>query len=114
MSTQKTEHRSQCPIARSLDLFGDKWTLVIMRDVLFFKRRTYGEFSRSGEHIPTNLLADRLKRLVANGILEQVPYQDRPPRYRYEPTEKGRALKPVLQAMARFGENHLEGPRSER
>lgn len=54
MSTQKPEHRSQCPIARSLDLFGDKWTLVIVRDVLCFKRRTYGEFSCSGKQIPTN------------------------------------------------------------
>ena len=111
MSTKKLEHRSNCPIARSLDLFGDKWTLVIMRDVLFFKRRTYAEFSRSGEHIPTNLLAERLKRLVANGLLERVLYQDHPPRYRYEPTEKGQALTPVLKAMTRFGENHLEGQR---
>jgi DNA-binding HxlR family transcriptional regulator len=103
------EHRSSCPIARSLDLLGDKWTLLVMRDALIFGRRTFADFAGSGEHIPTNLLSDRLKRLVDLGLLAKVPYQSRPPRYEYVPTEKGEAIKPVLRSLRRFGEVHLGG-----
>lgn len=103
------EHRSTCPIARSLDLMGDRWTLLIMRDALFFERRTFADFSASKENIPTNLLSDRLKKLVAQGLLEKQPYQERPPRYEYVPTELGISLKPVLRAMKVFGEKHLGG-----
>ncbi|MBT5054654.1 MAG: helix-turn-helix transcriptional regulator, partial [Gammaproteobacteria bacterium] len=63
--------RSPCPIARTLDLFGDKWTLVVMRDALFFDCRTFADFANCSEKIPTNLLAERLKRLVLIGMLEK-------------------------------------------
>lgn len=101
------EYRSNCPLARSLDLLGDKWTLVIMRDVLIFKRHTFAEFEKSGEHIPTNLLSSRLKKLVEHGLLKKVLYQSGPNRYRYEATEKARDLRPVLRALLQFGEKHL-------
>ena len=112
-STAAVEHRSSCPIARSLDLLGDKWTLLVMRDALIFGRRTFADFAAGGEHIPTNLLSDRLKRLVGLGLLEKVPYQNRPPRYEYVPTAKGEALKPVLRSLRRFGEDHLGGQSSQ-
>ena len=99
--------RSNCPIAQSLDLFGDKWTLLVMRDVLVFGKKSFVDFEQGDERIPTNLLADRLKRLVEQALLEKVPYQDKPVRYHYLPTEKGRALRPVLRAMRIFGETHL-------
>ena len=108
----QTAHRSHCPIARSLDVLGDKWTLVIMRDALFFNRRTFAEFERSAEHIPTNLLADRLKKLVELGMLERVLYQEHPNRYRYEPTNKGKEVRPILRSLIQFGEAHLGGYRS--
>ena len=102
------EHRSPCPIARSLDLMGDRWTLLIMRDALFLKGRTFADFCASRERIPTNLLSDRLRKLVGLGLLEKVPYQDRPLRFEYIPTERGKALKPMLRAMKAFGEQHLD------
>lgn len=101
-------HRSHCPIARTLDLVGDKWTLLVLRDVLVFRRKSFAEFEHSAEKIPTNLLADRLKRLVEHGFLEKAAYQDKPVRYHYLPTEKGRALRPVIRAMKNFGETYLE------
>lgn len=108
----KTDHRSNCSIARSLDILGDKWTLVIMRDVLFFGRHTFAEIEHSGEKIPTNLLAARLKRLVHLGLLQRVLYQEKPKRYRYEATDKGQDLKPILLSLKHFGEQHLSGDRS--
>lgn len=105
------KHRSFCPIARSLDLIGDKWTLIIIRDVLVFKRHTFAEFEQSGEGIPTNLLSGRLKKLVEFGFLEKVLYQSHPNRYRYEATDKAKDLRPVLRALGQFGEKHLGGRR---
>ena len=101
------EHRSSCPISRSLDLIGDRWTLLIMRDALFFNCRTFGEFSASREHIPTNLLTDRLRKLVGLRLLARLQYQERPPRFEYVPTDLGIALKPMLRAMKLFGEKYL-------
>lgn len=103
------EHRSPCPIARSLDLMGDRWTLLIMRDALFLKGRTFADFCASRENIPTNLLSNRLRKLVGLGLLDKVPYQERPLRYEYIPTERGKALKPMLRAMKAFGEQQLDG-----
>lgn len=101
--------RSFCPIARSLDLLGDKWTLLILRDALFFEVKTFAGFAARPEKIPTNLLASRLKRLVDTGLLAKVPYQAHPPRYEYLPTDRSRALIPLLRAAREYGEAHLEG-----
>ena len=94
----KIAHRTGCPIATTLDLVGDKWSLVIIRDMLTGKRR-YGEFLDSPEGITTNILADRLKRLEAAGLIARTPYQRRPTRHDYALTEMGRALHPVLQEI---------------
>ena len=99
--------RSSCPIARTLDLFGDKWTLVIMRDALIFECRTYANFAKCPENIPTNLLSERLKRLVSIGMLEKIAYQTKPERFEYVPTHLGQSLRPVLNAILDFGETHL-------
>ena len=106
---QTLDYRSLCPVSRSLDLMGDKWTLVIMRDVLIFNCRTFADFSKCSERIPTNLLSDRLKKLVAVGLLKKKQYHSRPARYEYVPTSRGEDLRPVLQAMKAFGERHLKG-----
>jgi DNA-binding HxlR family transcriptional regulator len=102
------EFRSRCPIASSLDILGDKWTLVIIRD-LFRGREKFGDFIASPEKIKTNILTDRLKWLKENGIIEKKAYQTKPTRYLYMLTEKGRDLKPTLQAMALWGETYIEG-----
>jgi DNA-binding HxlR family transcriptional regulator len=103
--------RSVCPVACTLDLLGDRWTLLVVRD-LFWGKTRYNEFAASPEKIPTNLLAGRLARLEDAGIVEREPYQDHPPRHRYRLTRKGRELGPVLRAMAGWGRRHLPGTRT--
>mgnify|MGYP001812081433 CR=1 FL=1 len=100
--------RSKCPVSCTLDLLGDKWTLLLVRDLLLGKG-TYTEFQKSPEGIPTNILASRLKRLQAEGILAREPYQQNPVRYRYTLTGKGRDLAPILLAMVDWGNRHVEG-----
>ena len=98
--------RSGCPIATTLDLVGDKWTLVIVRDMLTGKRR-YSEFLDSPEGIPTNILADRLRRMESMKLLSRTAYQTNPPRYAYTLTRRGEALLPVLQSMCRWANNEF-------
>ena len=100
--------RSICPVACSLDILGDKWTLLVVRDLIMGKK-TYSEFEQSPEAIPTNILADRLKRLQAEGVVSKQKYQDKPTRFEYALTEKGKALRPVLRAMVKWGNQYIEG-----
>jgi DNA-binding HxlR family transcriptional regulator len=100
--------RSTCAVACTLDLVGDKWSLLVVRDMLHGKR-TYGELLDSPEGIPTNLLADRLKRLEDAGIIASSAYQERPVRYAYTLTEQGKALGQVLLAMIKWGRRFLPG-----
>jgi DNA-binding HxlR family transcriptional regulator len=105
--------RSPCPIASTLDLVGDKWSLLIVRDMLHGKR-TYGELLDSPERIPTNILADRLRRLEQAGIISRSAYQERPVRYAYLLTDKGRDMGEVLLALVRWGKRHIPGTRTLR
>jgi DNA-binding HxlR family transcriptional regulator len=98
--------RSPCPIGCSLDLLGDRWSLLIVRD-LFWGKSRYSEFAVSPEGIPTNLLADRLERLEQAGLIKSTPYQQNPPRHAYTLTRKGRDLGPVLAALVQWGKRHL-------
>jgi DNA-binding HxlR family transcriptional regulator len=102
--------RSTCPAACALDLAGDKWTLLVVRDLLR-GRATFGALAASDEGIPTNILADRLRRMQAAGLIRSTPYQRRPVRYAYALTEKGRGLGDVLAAMARWGKRYIAGTR---
>ena len=108
MSTAKPFARSACAIANSLDIVGDKWTLLVVRDLLFGKR-TYGELLKSPERIPTNILAERLKRLESAGIIVGTPYQQHPVRYAYTLTPKGKDLGSVLLAFVRWAKQHIPG-----
>lgn len=101
--------RSTCPIANLLDIVGDKWTLLVVRDLLLLNKRRYGEFQSSPEAIPTNILADRLKRLEAAGIVKKDYYQDNPPRAEYFLTSKGADLGPILKAMGKWGMQYIPG-----
>jgi DNA-binding HxlR family transcriptional regulator len=101
--------RSRCSIARSLELMGDKWTLLIIRDLLWHGKQTFLDLQASEEHIPSNLLAQRLKRLETLGILHREAYQLRPVRYRYILTEDGRSLEPVLLEIMKWGHAQLGG-----
>ena len=102
--------RSTCPVACALDIAGDKWTLLVVRDLLR-GRHTYGELAASDEGIPTNILADRLKKMEDAGLVTAEPYQDKPVRWRYELTGKGRDLGHVLSAVALWGTKHIKGTR---
>ena len=95
------EFRSGCPIAATLDIIGDKWTLLIIRDMLVGRTR-YHEFLASPEGITTNILASRLKRMEEIGLIARTRYQEHPPRFDYALTELGRSLHPVLQAICRW------------
>jgi DNA-binding HxlR family transcriptional regulator len=104
------KRRSTCPAACALDLAGDKWTLLVVRDLLR-GRHTYGELAACDEGIPTNILADRLRRMAAAGLIRARPYQAHPVRYAYALTAKGRGLGDVLAALARWGRRHVPGTR---
>jgi DNA-binding HxlR family transcriptional regulator len=108
MNTAKPFARSPCAIANSLDILGDKWSLLVVRDLLHGKR-TYGELAHSPEGVPTNILAERLKRLEGAGIVTSTPYQERPVRYAYRLTPMGSALGEVLLAFVRWGKQHIPG-----
>jgi DNA-binding HxlR family transcriptional regulator len=100
--------RSACPVACALDVVGDRWTLLIIRDLLGGKKR-YGDFLASPEKIPTNILADRLKRLEREGLIGRVPYSVHPPRVEYHLTPEGRELGRALDALAVWGVKHFPG-----
>jgi DNA-binding HxlR family transcriptional regulator len=102
------KRRSVCPVACFLDVIGDKWTLLVVRDLACGKRY-FNEFCRSPEGIATNILADRLERLVAHGLAEKGASADQPGRDAYRLTAKGKSLEPVLTAMARWGLENIEG-----
>ena len=100
-SASKRGPRSGCPIATTLDIVGDRCTLVILRDMLTGKRR-FAEFLASPERITTNVLTDRLAGMEAAGLVAKAPYQERPVRFEYTLTPMGRGLLPVLQDMCRW------------
>jgi len=107
----KPKSRSVCPIASTLDLVGDKWSLLIVRDLLRGKA-TYSELASSPEKIPTNILADRLKRMESLGLILSSVYQERPVRHAYNLTAKGEALGDVLLALVRWGKAHIAGTKT--
>lgn len=104
----KRARRSGCPIATSLDIFGDRWSLLIVRDLMFKDRRTYGEFLAAGEDVATNVLAQRLEQLECAGLIERrVDDADRR-RSRYRLTAKGMDLAPMLVEMVLWAAAHEE------
>ena len=106
-STKRTS-RSGCPIAYTLDIVGDRWTLVILRD-MFTGKSKFGDFLSSPERITTNVLTDRLALLEQSGLAKKKAYQNRPLRYEYHLTEKGEALLPVLQEMCKWANKFKPG-----
>ncbi len=104
--------RSSCPIAGALDVIGDRWTLLVVRD-LFAGKRRYGEFQASTEGVPTNILADRLARLARAGLVDRVAYQKHPPRHDYRLTPAGEELRPVLGALAAWGLRRVAGTKAD-
>ena len=101
------EKRSDCPISSSLDIFGDRWSLLLVRDLMLHKTRTYGDFTKSAEKIATNILANRLQLLEDNGIIIKLPYPDNKVKGLYKLSPKGVDLIPALIEIALWGEKYL-------
>jgi DNA-binding HxlR family transcriptional regulator len=103
MSSAKTKERSGCPIDFGLDIFGDRWTLLVIRDLLFVGKRHFNELMQSPERIASNILAARLKKLEERGLISRAPDPDNRKQVVYELTEMGRDLTPVLVELVRWG-----------
>lgn len=102
----KRQRRSDCPINFALEMFGDPWSLLIIRDIIYFGKKTYGEFLASDEGMATNILASRLAQLEHQGFLAKRPSQTDKRREEYSLTEKGLDLIPILAEMANWSAEH--------
>jgi DNA-binding HxlR family transcriptional regulator len=107
----RTYDTQVCSIAGALEVFGERWTLLILRDVFLGVRR-FDEIQRD-LGIARNVLRDRLRLLVDEGIVERRRYQERPERFEYRLTDKGQDLWPVLHAVMSWGDKHVSGPGRE-
>lgn len=95
--------QDHCPVARTLDVVGERWTVLILRDLAFGQRK-FTQLLESLRGISPNLLSERLKRLETSGMIERDFYQDHPPRAAYRLSAKGKAFIPVLKALRQYGE----------
>lgn len=100
------QYNLPCPVARSLDIVGDRWTLLVVRDLLVQGPRKYVELQASLAGIAPNVLSDRLKLLEEHGVVEREFYEEHPPRARYKLTRKGRDLRGVLSAFLEWGNKY--------
>jgi len=105
-SKTRAAHRSRCPVNLSLEIFGDRWSLLIIRDLMVRGLRTFKEFQESGEGIATNILADRLKKLEAAGMIVAEAEGTDARRVNYRLTEKGIDLAPALLELLIWGARH--------
>lgn len=107
---EAVKKRSDCPLSCSLDVFGDKWSLLIIRDLIFSKKSTYNDFLKSGEGIATNILASRLKGLEENGIIEKLEHPDSKAKVLYQLTQKGIDLLPIIMEVYIWSDKYLDIP----
>lgn len=103
----KSKFRSTCPISSALDILGDKWSLLIIRDLLFTTKRTYSDFSNSSESIATNILSNRLSMLEESGIINKGKMDGNKKTNIYTLTRKGKELLPILMEIAQWSDSHL-------
>lgn len=103
----KEKKRSECPISCSLDIFGDKWSLLIIRDMMFFQKSTYGDFMKSDEGIATNILASRLQSLEENNLIVKLNHPDSKAKVLYKLTEKGIDLLPIIVEIQLWAEKYF-------
>ena len=107
---KKAKKRSDCPVSCSLDIWGDKWSLLIVRDLMFAKECTYGDFLKSGEGIATNILASRLETLEENKIIEKLDHPDSKAKVLYRLTRKGIDLLPIMLEINLWAEKYFTIP----
>jgi DNA-binding HxlR family transcriptional regulator len=107
---KKSMCRSACPIANALDVLGDRWTLLILRDILLMNKHEYHEFARSPEKIATNILSNRLKKLTTTGLIARIPHKTNKLKKLYYATDIGKALLPTLIEVVIWGGTHRASP----
>lgn len=107
---EASKKRSDCPLSNSLDVFGDKWSLLIIRDLMFGNKCTYNDFLKSAEGIATNILASRLKGLDENGIIEKSAHPDSKAKILYRLTQKGIDLLPIIMEIYIWSDKYLAMP----
>jgi DNA-binding HxlR family transcriptional regulator len=95
-----------CPVARTLDIIGERWTILLLRDLLLHGSRRFQDFQSSLPGVAPNTLSARLKSMEDDGLVRRQAYSDRPPRLEYVLTEKGESLGPVVKAMREWGKRH--------
>ena len=106
----KPKKRSDCPVSCSLDAWGDKWSLLIIRDLMYAKQCTYGDFLKAPEGIATNILAARLQALEENGIIKKLAHPDSKAKVLYRLTRKGIDLLPVMVEINLWAEKYFTIP----
>jgi DNA-binding HxlR family transcriptional regulator len=106
MAVTRSYRQKQCPVARTLDLIGERWSPLILRDLFLHGPRRYQDFQESLAGIAPNTLSARLKALEAGGLIERKLYHEHPPRLEYRLTDKGRSLSPVMKALREWGKEH--------
>lgn len=108
-SSHDQTFRSRCSIARTLEIVGDKWTLLVVRDLMWHGKHTFKALQESDERMPTNILTERLGRLTSWGLVRRELYCERPARYEYHLTDEGRSFEPVLLGIMQWGHEFLDG-----
>ena len=102
----KSSYDLRCPVARTLDIIGERWTILILRELFREGPRRFDDFQRSLQGVSPNTLSARLKKLEERGIIARRFYEEHPPRAEYMLTEKGRTLGPILKALLEWGQKH--------
>ncbi|TJZ53688.1 helix-turn-helix transcriptional regulator [Sphingobacterium olei] len=109
-----SKKRSDCPVSCSLEIWGDKWSLLIVRDLMFTKQCTYGDFLKSDEKIATNILAARLKSLEEVGIIERTEHPDSKRKMSYKLTTKGVDMVPILFEIIAWADKYSTIPKEQK
>lgn len=109
MIESKRNPRSSCPVACGLDVLGDKWTLLIIRDLLLSNRCEFGHLLNAGEGISTNILTDRLAKMQADGLIKKTKHPEHGKKYIYALSDKGVSLAPMMMELALWADKHVEG-----
>ena len=103
----KTYNIEDCPVARTLDLIGERWTILLLRDLLLHGPRRFQDFQASLPGVAPNTLSARLKAMEDSGLVRRELYTERPPRLEYVLTDKGKSLGPIVKAMREWGERNI-------
>ena len=108
----KNNYRSNCSISCALEIIGDKWTLLIIRDIIIGKSKSFGEFRSSPEKIASNILSNRLEKMVAYGILNKKVNKKNKLKFDYTLSKMGKELEPVIMAISKWGHQSIKGTQS--